>query len=533
MILDVKAKPNGKNIAAFLITHDNYELPPIKGGTYGTGGYVNLAKLFTPLNELLHYLGPDVQGRIFDEYEKIMQYLAEFQSLNDGTLDAVANSVRIIFEQMEPSRVEYFIVNQQNSVFIPTDLVDKIEEHHTTDKTYVSGDYVPLIAFGLCMQLLLPIWSQICAVVKDEVGTRKKELCCLQIIEQSNIIETEGYTRLVCYIEALTSSIKIPLGVLVNEGLSEHTLVKWALSNAIVRKLATTEFNDPETKVVNNIYSAIVGKLQNLPGAFAAFSKDKHHFTRDVSNSQDETGNDSLLEDFKRTSKIPLGYRSALQNYCRSVERLFINLIESSPERPMLLERKDALVKEATVIADYLRNTRSHSVNDYSLGVLGALFKTQFHPVALHYVDYDFGYNNLVAVAFTYLRAVGFTEPQLYLSALEEETSNRPNQRYTLSKETIERIHAAYPYEYTNHKLSQELANPGRRHINAAVLYMTNRFWAVNLPKRIAKAIGYPENEMPLVPSANFKEEYAQFILHTTEFKYDTVTMDDIRNKVY
>ena len=533
MQLDVRPKANGLHIDRFLITHNGYELPSIKGGTYGTGGYTNLRKLFTPVNELLDFLGPAVQDVIFDEFEKIFQLLNNFTNIKDGTLDAVADCVTTMFEHIEPDLVIYFITNQKSSVFVPENTSDKIEEHHTQDKTYVAADYIPLIALGLSMQLLLPIWAMICTIVKDDVGTRNKELYCMSIINKSTIVETDGYKRLVRYIEALTNNVKIPLGVLVNKGLSELTLVKWALANAVVRKLATTEFSDPNTKVVNNIYSALDGKLKNLPGAFNVYSKDKHFYTRDTSNSQDESGNDSLLEDFKRTSKIPLGYRSALQNYVSDVERVMVNLIKASPNCDELMPRKDAIVREATELKEYLRKTGEHSISTYSLGVCAMLFKTQFHPVALHYVDYSVGFSVLLACAYVYIKEVGFKEPQLYLTALEEEEPNRANVRYSIAKETIDRIEACFPYTYDNPKLSQEQANPGRIHVTRAVAFMTQRFWIANLNRRQLNIIDVEENNSPLTPTTNFKEEYAQLLIHSQQLKYDVVLMEDILNRKY
>lgn len=533
MQFDVTPKPSGKHILLFHVTNNGYELPEIKGGTYGAAGYSDLKKLFTPVNELLTYLGPAVQDKVFDEYEKIFQLLAEFKDINDGTLDAVSDGVKTIFELIEPSQVTYFIKNQKNSIYVPEDLSDKLEEHHTADKTYVSADYVPLIALGLCTQMLLPIWATICNLVKDIVGTRQKELYCMYILHKSNIVELEGYRRLLVFVGTLTDKVKIPFSINVNSAMSDHTLNKWAMAQAVVRKLVTTEFCDPNTKVVNNIYSTLDNKLRNLQGAFNDYSNDKHRYTRDTSNSQDESGNASLLDDFKRKSKIPLGYRSAIQNYVRCPERILRNMIEASSMREELAPKKDLMVKDAESLASYLRNQATHEITPYALGVMGMLLKTQFHPAALLYVDYNEGINVLLASCYVYLKYAGFKEPQLYMFALEEESAKRTNVRYSLTKDTAEKVRNRFPYEYNNSKLSQEQSNPGLAHIAKAVSNLSLRFWVTNLNRREIRALGHESNNLPLTPTSLFKEEYAKLVIHTTYFKYDVVHMQEILDKKY
>lgn len=207
--------------------------------------------------------------------------------------------------------------------------------------TYVREEYRWLVALGIALRAMIPIWGEFIFRTRKEIGTQFKEYESMRLLRKSTIFEPADNTwpddgtarhpmeRLRDFIEAKIPPDKSKDAAII-EGVGTERFPEWLLGLVLVRRLCVGDVRgfDNANSLVSYIWKYVNQKVKGHESNFSAGNvKPKQPTDEKV----DGDNNISKLEGYKLKEQTPAGDIVALSWYTEDILRMALRVEPNLP----------------------------------------------------------------------------------------------------------------------------------------------------------------------------------------------------------
>lgn len=469
--------------------------------------------VFDPINRYWDRMHPQMLDEIWVIYKEV--YRGFDQILSSAELHMhLKKQIRELIRLHPLQHIETW-VSMDPSFSIPEQVKDVFiadeENKNTPDKTYVRKDYIQLVALSIFTRCLMPIFGEYIDSTRRETGVSRKEFEALQLLTETELMESETITKLRSYIDEITKEKhRSPERIL--DGTSSEDMGFLLMALVIIRKLCVSDVRgtEPKSNIVSRVYNFLYQKVFN-PTKTDVPVKEKS-FT-DTSDSSDQTKR-SILESYRKRTEFSLGERAGLEY---GYENIIGTALRLAPD----IDRHQ--LERSIMSAQALKNER---LGDAQLIMMAWVFKRIHTPRAIYYIPKDLLIMNLGVLeavlwhwGFHYLAVLSTSH--LVLGQDDMHISPVDN-RGQIPNDLQKQIMSHYPYTWSTLRkttmVSSTEQNPVIHAIDLVVDDLINNAWRSTAHEdKIQQVFGEFRRKMVIFP--NIKSELAKLLIHIAEQK--------------
>lgn len=485
------------NPAKVIVKHGDRELiwdvswAKTSSGGVGSDRTLSQQQMFADLNLFLQTLRPNVHDELFELYQRIFQTFEDIEDKTDLTNQLVPQ-IKELFELIDLNAVHYWVTFNAKSINIPSTLLTQYDAEdvtHTPERTYLRADYVWLVALGVTLRAMTPIWGEYITRTQKLTGTQWKEYEAFKLLSMSNVDKSVPMERLRTYIDALIPKDK-DLSAAIISGISSEHFPTWVLALTVIRRLIVADLSgqNPNQSLMGSIHRYMNSKITGPQNGFMGIIKDKPM----ADSSGDVETNLSQLERYRMRQELAAGDIAMMEHYINSFVK------RTGPPQPC----SHPPVSASKAIFQQLRQTREgaellrqslqaisnldhskHRVWPGQIALIQIVISSLVSPRGIDYVSKQ-AVLNAAAIAQSWLVLRGHHELGWLITARQEEEYFGGNQgRSRLSRELQERLDQIYPYARMKGGSTPERAkNPGCLAVDAIEDLLSCYDWYLTVP---------------------------------------------------
>jgi hypothetical protein len=293
----VNISHNGENITFTVSAYDRKTVT----NTHG---------LFRELNNYVRTLPRDVQDSLFEYYKemkisiddtydattlssRLKQIITRFYSIVD--YGAILDYTKLCVERGESNP------NGETVILLPPNPQIELGPNDRAELTYLKHQIIELIAFGIYVRFMLPIWGSYMDVVSKQVGNSYKEYSAFSLLKNTQATELDAFEKLKKYAVFLLEP-ELNKAIAVYDGAGSFDIYDIIVTQAIVRRLNLNNLSSSELSgfVISYIYNYI----RTIPKTINRYFGGP---VRDNKNSFKEDKDDGVLDLLRARDKVVPG----------------------------------------------------------------------------------------------------------------------------------------------------------------------------------------------------------------------------------
>lgn len=432
-------------------------------------------ELVTDINHYWKMLSEEDQDSIWGIYNEIHTYFETIE--NTRKLDELLlTSVAKLFEYHKEENIMYYF-SKYARIKMPNDLKDEYVVGLAHELTYLRPEYYQLIGLAIVLKIMIPIWGGYVSIVGSEVGSIMKEYRAAALLKGSNVVFSNGYTRLMKYVttywEGYTQQHS---SAAIVAGLDSNQVPNWLLGNALFRRVASApliQLDSPETPqpVIAAVYNYINSLIDTMDKQFGGRINEKN-----LENSPGDDDNTSVVENYKIKQEIPEGTIVTHEVHLKHhYLKILKRLDETITEAELAQFAEFNKVTESVLLEGFLPTQLSKAI---CMWVLDPIVTAKI----LEYVDYQ---SLRIAHAITYwlLQRWGYPELALLVFAKQVNSTSINNVvKQQASEEQLDQLNIIYPYAQnvtTKRKPSKRDSNVALAAIRYVVSGIYSSWWEI------------------------------------------------------
>jgi len=335
---------------------------------------------------------------------------------------------------------------------------------HDKDQTYLKRDYFKLVAFSTVVKALTPIWGEFTYEMMNEVGTKKKELYALLLINDSQFMKTEALMKLKRYCTVSAEKIKDKSNASITLQMPETQIPFYFLAGAIVKRIPPHRFQVESKNLITGIFNFLKDEKVDLM---------KGPNMRRVNNSE-EQDRDSQAEQFRIAQAVPDYVIECAKTYITDTPRLAKDAIEDMTDEQwqMVLKAREKMEK-----------IPSFFISDFHHPIVTKVLHRQMHLHTTQHLDLP-SMQSAIAVAYVKLIQLGFQD--LAELIIAERIDKDPNAMKIggFSMNALQKPHElALKEKYfyiSKRSKSSKAENEGLKAIQALVKFLNTYDWDID-----------------------------------------------------
>lgn len=284
----------------------------------------NLDTLYDHANLYISGLSPETQLAIYQIYrENYMNEHVSSYSDREVTKE-LENKVKHLVELFDYPRWREWFRQYQDQLLVPESVSHSFtfdpDMGTTKEKTYIYSEYVDLVGLIVFIRMISPVYIEFFNY-SSRVSSHPYYLLFRLFID-SSIQNCEEIEKLREYIHANQLTL---VGTTKNEhliigaGLSDDDALDYLVAEVIFNKLLTIDFFYKKCNIVSFIFQTIKYK--------GSFISSESMQIRPKSSKSDPNREDySYFEDYRKTTSVPIGVETEIQNSLNDFVNLALNL---------------------------------------------------------------------------------------------------------------------------------------------------------------------------------------------------------------
>ncbi len=454
--------------------------------------------LFEELNAVLATLPSERQDRIYDVYRFAREEQSkgfEMQPLTQ-VLQRVAKDLYELVTYDDARRW----VDTQSGLRVPDGIKSILGPEDPRDplyldRTYLEEDYKGLVAMGVAVRAMLPIWGEFLKTAKDYSGNANKEREGMRLLYFSSLINCEPMKRLERYIETTTREFQKrgPTAASIMGGAGSTATPEIIQAITVVRRLAVCDLisRDGSVNVITNVYQFILYNLKGMDrkygGKYGANITDQ----ADASTSREDS-NDSRLELLRIKENVAAAVGVKKNVYSENIANM-VEFVDPTIPREYLV-----LTARAIEPVDY---KLYRPIQEFLMqAVLGSCIAREHPTMSPHGLP-------LMKLAAQHRAAIvvqsalwhwGFYQLAALLTAEEiqqpaEILGSADPMRY--NKQSTELLSQLFPYErqLPRSRTKSRYSNVGQRVIENFNIEARRPIWRLHAPKALVDMLPNPQ----------------------------------------
>lgn len=384
----------------------------------------------------------DLYG-LYEEARRILNATDEVKVLI-AELRIVSEKVLAMFDYPSMLALAKKLISSDN-IFIEKSMIKATNTKYSPERTYVLDEYVGLVALTLCIKPLTPIWALYNKAASPIVGTKFKEMLCLDFINRSPLAEQPGYTKLEIYVETIGERFMNGSVYAVTKSIPKADLPKYFLAFTVVRKLAQADLS------TENLVTSVFKAVNDQGSTFQTNLK-----MQSMSINSDDA-KDSSVGDYKGTPESIKGHYFIMAG---ETAKLYQKMLAKELDNPNEEEKA-----KLELYYSQLVETPTYITRPAFFSIVGCALRTM-SPKAVFGIT-DHGKLAAIAVAAVKLEHYGFYDLSLFIRSVATVTDTDTMQsgivstnHFSLKKE----LEVCYPKDLT---LSEKkpFLSPGHQNI--------------------------------------------------------------------
>lgn len=442
-------------------------------------------RLFKEVNDFIQtHLTADEQTELYILYDRINNLFIDSivsrrkggtsGEMFDRTLSNLVRRIYVIvkFKDLREYITELF---KNKVIDIPPDIADT---YQTEDKltprymdcTYLTEDYLDLVAMCLGMRFMIPIWGRYMPLKKYDDKSAMKEYHSFQLLMGSSFYKAPCFSRLDTYVRGGLEE-KNDLGVVLSNLSSEEVPI-FLMAITTVRKLSVESLtsNDNRHHLIRTMYHYILSKSKNLGTTLGNAVEAK----RRGRSEYDGEDNSSVWDKYKMREMIPAGDLA--------VTEVFLNSHSGDNS------------EKTEECFSYLMDGIKFNPKECQISLATWVIGTEIPGNAVPLLDRTV-LKRVFAIVQSQLWEWGFNDLAILLSAMPVPLDSGEILgsigRRTLSEDRVEKLTQVYPYLLTvnTHDLFGHEENVGIRSIERMAAMFYEHEWSVSCPNSLAASV--------------------------------------------
>jgi hypothetical protein len=455
----------------------------IKGG-------IESEKQYYILNKYVESRGQKYMEELYEVYRNAYDEIA--MQMGEFSIEELPDDIiHKVIDKLEISVMEEWLTTS-GVLKVPSNMPDVFDQRLSNDgiyteaQTYTKGEYISLVVLMLVSKASLPLLGELALIAGVDLPKNKEDVLASMITSHS-IYNKNGVVKLKGMIEHLIKiAVKDELtsaAIVLEKNVSRDLLPDHVLAVTMIKRLTNlTIVDDNENRnSVSLLFQFINNVIRPNGGVSTAIRAKKE--TRD--NSGNEHESTSAAEVYTINSDLPAGIVEEFKYYTEDVNLLVSHLdVEIDP---VILE----------IAFKNVRTFDHKKVEDFQIETMGIIFKEQFNPMILKYLEGS--YKNILAIGYAYLWAIGFKKLAVILTGVFEFGTGVINSRSNnkrLSTEAKERLNQLFPLhkEYSN---VDKIVNSVEQDISTLANNMLAMKWVANTTKEHLEEAELSVNTLP------------------------------------
>lgn len=463
--------------------------------------------LFEPINSLWAKFDIDTQKAVFDIYERAydaMETCLVMEKVRQTLTQCAKDLLDIHTEEMIERHG--YLVKWSIPPTVKTSL--GAEDYGKELTTYTREDYRQLIFLSIVLKMFPPIWSGYMTDARRHQGNGFKELSAMSLINDTWVRNCAAMQRLIQYLSAQHRNVRSNVATL--NYLGSEDMPEYLLSLAVVKSLAMSEIYVEGNNLVSNIYRTTVDSADKMS---KEFNSDYVLSKKPQADTEDEQR--SSIEQYRIKAPITSASIVEAEYYLEQMHQV---ATEIEPEiSPWLVDVCYENLKRHPIDL----NTSQH----YQM-ITGLVIDTAISNRTVSVVSGEH-LMRAMAIAQACLFFWGFSYIGMLLSARCELLDQNVLRNETISggtlkilqKETIEALHALYPYyrapKATGGKehVRGRNDNFGIRWIESMVMDIIRYSWKMNTPPELVNNDGNHQYNVDMLVPGDIREQLAAMLI--------------------
>lgn len=389
----------------------------------------------------------------------------------------LSDLVRRIFIIIKHADLRDYVneLHRDRKIHIPPDIADtyQTEDRLTPryiDCTYLTDDYLDLVAMSLGLRVMIPIWGRYMPLKKYDNNSAMKEYYSFQLLMGSSFYKATCFSRLDTYVRGGLEE-RNDLGVVLSN-LSAEEVPLFLMAITVVRKItvASLTHNVAKDHLIRMMYHYIDSKSKNLGTTLGNAVEAK----RKGRTEYDGEDNSSVWDKYKMREMIPAGDLA--------VTEVFLNTYEGDDA-----DKTDMCHK-------FLMDGVKFSPSECQIQVATWVIGTQIPGNAVPLFDLSV-LKRVFAIVQAQLWSWGFNELAILVTAqmvpLDSGEVLSAVGRRGLSPDRIEQLNQVYPYLLTTNSVDVfgNEQNVGIRSVERTASMFYEHEWSVACPDALANTV--------------------------------------------
>lgn len=236
--------------------------------TFGRDSFTPQAPVFHYMNKYWEELPEQTQDAIFEIYLRIQEIF--HQEWNTELRETKINQYCIELTKLHPVKHIRQWIAARTNIMVPDNIKREFgkggdaEFRYTVEKTYVYDEYVELVAMSLALRCMVPIWGEYIHFTRKPIGTARKEMNAMALLNNSPYQDSAAFKKLMNYISTYVNEKKLnPQNTI--DGIASQDIPYWLFCFHVVKKLCVADIRGtPDTSdVVRGVYKLILQRLEN------------------------------------------------------------------------------------------------------------------------------------------------------------------------------------------------------------------------------------------------------------------------------
>lgn len=373
---------------------------------------VETPNLFREANSYLAQLPSDYRNDLFKLYVDVKNTLDEIfdASVLTSATRALVTKIYSLIDYYDVLKYTQACVdigernpNSSSAILIPPDPQIELSDTDRSELTYLKHQSIELLAYGIYLRYMLPIWGTYMGAVAGQTGNRYKEYYAFSLVRDTQATEVDAFTKLKDYAEFLLEP-ELNKTIAVYDGVGSDELPDLIIAQAIVRRVSLNVIstNQLSSFIVSYIYNFIKTVPKSLNRILGGPVKDNKSTFKDDNN-------DSVLDVLRARDAIAPGtiklQEIGLWDVCLAARQIYP-------------ESKDDIVM---AFKDAMSGNANFSRESFQFSLTMMFMNTIINGPSLDYIDFDKYYRSAVVVAQSVIYQMGYPTIAALLSAVKIE----------------------------------------------------------------------------------------------------------------
>ena len=496
-----------------IVEHDGENIT-FNASPYGSGTFKKF-DVFEHFNAFMKTRSLDFQKKCFTNLIEIRTVLDSFYESNKLSTELIPRVTSLVDMFNIEEVVDW--VNFKSDIRLPphfaTTFVEDINKGTTREQTYLKSDYVNLISISIILRVMVPVWSEFIARVRQDTGTMLKEYVSGQLVSKTKLYNSEIVDKLREYIVVCVANNHLNNPSLILGGVSSEDFLDWITALVLIRRLAVGDVRgiDPKINLITSVYSYITQRVSPDNPA----SSEYREKSMTVTSESDMDAKLSVLERYKIKHDISLGEIVELEHSVSDIMHVAKRLEPNIPEQLVI----NALNTSKVLLTKQLL--------DPQINILKWLLSGIISPRGLLHLQKEV-IVNLLAVAQAVLYYRGHTFLAMAITTHVDMTNEvmllGVDSRARIPKEILAELDKYFPFvRKSSNRSKNKVPNLAHQAIDKLVEDLSMFNWVMTADKNLVLELsGGKQHSNRLIIPHDIKIKVANFVLDVVKRKSPT-----------